>query len=443
MAPHAIGDSYFETLHYPGGAFQLALSLVSAVMFSATVGTVIYDQGTIFTRDLFRHLPLIDLDVQAIGREIPFWRDWLAHPTYDDYWQAITHRHAYERIDVPIFQQSGWYDPYVAGMFRMQQAMIEQGGSPRARKHQKVLIGPWTHSEPASSCLGDLDFGPSARVVFPELELPWFDYWLKGIDTGIAEQPPICIFVMGFNRWRFESEWPLDRAEPTPYYLRSNGRANSIYGDGVLSRELPASEPPDHFDYDPANPVPTLGGVHSLGYAMQNSPDPVLVGPVDQRPIARRDDVLVYTTRPLERAVEATGPIEFVLYAASSALDTDFTVSLLDVGPTGFSVPVSEGIIRGRYRLGFDQMEFLERDEPTEFRIQMSPTSNVFQKGHRIRVHVSSSNFPHFSRNLNTGENVATSVRMRVAHQTVLHSSDFPSHIVLPLVPIDGPEGAG
>jgi hypothetical protein len=435
MAPHAIGDCYFDDYHYVGGVFQLALSLFAAVIFQTNTATLLYEEGAIFNERLFRHLPLIDLDVLSIGKEIPFWRDWLQHPTYDEFWHALSPRPTYGQIDVPILQQGGWYDPYAGGIFRMWNGMVQQGKTEHARRNQKVIMGPWTHSEPTSCRLGDVDFGSSAQVWFPELEFPWFDYWLKDIDTGIMDEPPIKLFVMGANQWRFEHEWPLARTQFTPYYLHSNGRANSIYGDGVLSPEPPANEPPDRFDYDPDHPVPTVGGVHSLGYMVQNFPQPVTVGPVDQRPIERRDDVLVYTTSPLEQDVEVTGPLEMALYAASSALDTDFTVSLVDVFPTGFAIPVAEGIIRARYRHGFDRMDLLQPGEPDEFRIRMYPTSNLFKRGHRIRVHLSSSNFPHFSRNLNTGEDVGTGTRVDIAHQTILHTAQYPSHIVLPIVP--------
>jgi putative CocE/NonD family hydrolase len=435
MAPHAIGDCYFDDYHYVGGAFQLALSVLAMVVFAANTELLLHEGGAIFNRKLFRHLPLIDIDQEVLGHKVPFWRDWLEHPTYDDFWHALSPRHTYGQIDVPIFQQGGWYDPYAGGIFRMWNGMVQGGKTADARKNQKVLMGPWTHSEPTSSELGDIDFGPPAQVIFPEIELPWFDYWLKGLETGIMDEPPIKLFVMGANQWRFEHEWPLARTQFTPYYLHSGGRANSIYGDGVLSPEPPASEPPDRFDYDPTNPVPTVGGVHSLGFMVQNFPDPVLVGPVDQRPIERRDDVLVYTTPELEQDVEVTGPLELVLYAASSARDTDFTVSLVDVFPTGFAIPVAEGIIRGRFRHGFEQMDLLQPNEPDKFRIRMYPTSNLFKKGHRIRVHISSSNFPHFSRNLNTGEDVATGMGTRIAQQTILHTSQYPSHIMLPIIP--------
>jgi putative CocE/NonD family hydrolase len=269
-------------------------------------------------------------------------------------------------------------------------------------------------------------------------DLRWFDYWLKGNDTGIMQEPPIRIFVMGANVWRNEDEWPLARTQFTPYYLHSKGTANSLYGSGTLSPELPGNEAPDRYSYDPNDPVPTLGGNNSTWTWMKFAADQIRPGPVDQRPIERRDGVLVYTSDELERDLEVTGPLQVVLYAASSALDTDFTAKLVDVFPDGRAIHLAEGILRARHRYGLDRAELLEPGEVTEFVIKLASTSNIFKAGHRLRVEISSSNFPRFDRNLNTGEGIATGTRMQVAHQTVLHTQTYPSHILLPLIPSEG-----
>jgi putative CocE/NonD family hydrolase len=436
MAPHVICDDYFRDYHYVGGAFQLTLSLAAAIVFTTSQATVQSGSAELFNnRRFIRQLPLIEMDVEAIGRPIPFWRDWLEHDRYDAYWRAISTLDKYERITVPIFQQCGWYDAYPGSTMRHWQAMTERGGSEVARRHQKVLMGPWSHAAPESSVMGELDFGPAAYVQVPEVERRWFDYWLRGIDDGFMEEPPISLFVMGADAWRHEHEWPLARTRWTPYYLHSGGRANSLFGDGTLSPEPPAGEPPDRFDYDPEAPVPSIGGNNSTATWTAKAEEPIIPGPVDQRPIERRDDVLVYTSAPLEHDLEVTGPLELVLYAASSARDTDFTAKLVDVYPSGYAMNLSEGIIRARYRADDANPELLERGEPTRYATRMYPTSNVFKRGHRIRVDLSSSSFPRFSRNLNTGESVATGTRIEVAHQTVLHSGEYPSHIVLPVIP--------
>ena len=436
MAPHVICDDYFSDVHYIGGAFQLGLSLLSSVTFMTNPPVPgfgdIFDNGRVF-----RHLPLIDMDLEAIGKEVPWYRDWLAHPTYDDYWKQIDTSRRYGEIDVPVFIRCGWFDVYPDGTFRLWKGMTEHGKTEKARKNQKVLMGPWTHAEPAGTRLGDLDFGSHSYIESAEEEKRWFDYWLKGIENGVTEEPPIKIFVMGKNEWRFEDDWPLARTQFTPYYLHSEGHANSVQGDGTLSPQAPGEEQPDHYDYDPDNPVPSIGGnLSTASWAWTEGGDnPIVAGPVDQRVLERRDDVLVYTTGVLERDVEVTGPLEVVLYAASSALDTDFTARLVDVYPSSRALVLAEGIIRARYRNGFEKTELLKPGEVNRYSIQLYPTSNVFLKGHRIRVDISSSNFPRFSRNLNTGEDVATGTRMQLAHQTVLHSSAYPSHIVLPIIP--------
>lgn len=429
MAPHVIMDDYYADCHYVGGAFQLALSLGAALIWSTSIGLVTGElAGRLALNDrVLRHLPLVDLDVQAIGREVECWRQWHAHPTYDPFWDAIRHRP--EEMTVPVFQQCGWYDAYAGATMRTYAGLA-------GRVPQKVLMGPWSHEEESTRVIGGHDFGPAASRVIREDDLRWYDHWLRDLDTGVLDEPPISLFVMGANRWRHESEWPLPGTELMPWYLSSGGRANSLVGDGVLRPDPPGpSEPADRYDYDPARPVPTLGGNNSILTMMQHAVEPVGPGPADQRPIERRDDVLCYTSAPLERELEVTGPVEAVLYAASSARDTDFVVRLSDVQPDGRALFLCEGILRARHRNGLDVAELLEPEEVAEYRIRMYPTSNLFRRGHRIRLDVTSSSFPRFSRNLNTGEDVATGTRMEIARQRVLHTATYPSHVLLPIVP--------
>ncbi len=230
---------------------------------------------------------------------------------------------------------------------------------------------------------------------------------------------------MGTNEWRDEYEWPLARTRYTPFYLHSEGSANTLEGDGVLGRETPREERPDTYTYDPADPVPTRGGNTLI----------IPVGAYDQREVEARPDVLVYTSAALEEPLEVTGPLELVLYAASSAVDTDFTAKLVDVRPDGYAQNLADGILRARYRESGRFPKLLTPDEPTEFRIDLWATSHVFQAGHRIRLEVSSSNFPRFDRNLNTGEDQATGVRHVPATQTVFHDGRYPSHLLLPVIP--------
>jgi uncharacterized protein len=437
LAPQVIMGDYFGDCHRIGGAVQWALTINAAITFSTAVAlTQLGNTHMWGNMRWLRHLPLIDADVEAIGREIPFYREWCAHTVYDDFWRAIDTEQHLDQIDVPAYQQAAWYDPYTASHMRMFNGLRHRAFSEHARGNQKIYVVPWTHHIPEGSRLGDLDFGPGAYVDVRLEDLRWFDYWLKGVANGIMDEPPIRIFVMGENRWRWEQEWPLSRAEPTPYFLHSRGHANTMYGDGTLTPEPPsASEPADRYEYDPSDPVPTLGGNNSTWTLMKFASEPVYAGPVDQRPVERRDDVLVYTSPPLEDDLEVTGNLEVVLFAASSALDTDFTAKLLDVYPAGCAIHLAEGIRRARHRGSLERVELLTPGEASRFSIELAPTSNVFKRGHRLRLEVSSSNFPRFDRNLNTGEDMFRGTRMVVAEQTVLHTAEYPSHILLPVVP--------
>ena len=437
MAPHVITDDYFGEVAYIGGAFQLAHAILAAILYETSVSQIqgLASASLFNSPDFYRRLPLIDMDVAAIGRPIQYWRDWLQHQTFDDYWTSVSWAHQLDQIDLPVFQQSGWYDPYATAILRQGMHLRERAASASHRAAQKMMIGPWAHSIPLDSRLGEIDFGPNAYVRIRDLESRWFDHWLKGIDTGFLDEPPISIFVMGENVWRHEHEWPLRRAQPTDFFLHSDGHANSLFGDGTLSQEPPRQEPPDRFDYDPTHPVWTVGGNNSLDSLTPRAVEPIISGPVDQRAIERRDDVLVYTSAPLEGDLEVTGPVELVLYAASSAKDTDFTAKLIDVHPNGYAMNLAEGIVRARHRNGRDTSELLTPGEEVEYRIKLNPTSNLFKRGHRIRLDVSSSNFPRFNRNLNTEEDLATGTRIEIAHQTVLHSVDYPSRLILPVVP--------
>jgi uncharacterized protein len=280
--------------------------------------------------------------------------------------------------------------------------------------------------------VGEVDFGLQASdyLLLPdEMQLRWFDYWLKGVENGVMEEPPVRIFVMGDNRWRSENEWPLARTQYKRFYLHSGGAANSLAGDGILTPEAPSEEPVDAFVYDPRNPVPTRGG----GLCCWQSALPP--GPYDQREVESRPDVLVYTTTILDDDVEITGPLEVHLWAATSAPDTDFTAKLVDVGPCGYPRNIQDGIIRARYRNSLTQAEPIQPGEIYEYTIDLGATSNVFKAGHRIRLEISSSNFPRFDRNLNTGHSIGNDTDMRRALQTVLHNAECPSNIVLPIIP--------
>jgi putative CocE/NonD family hydrolase len=371
-------------------------------------------------------LPLLDMQKLA-GRNAQFYIDWLRHPDYDDYWKPLNAEEVFEKIGVPVHTAGGWFDIFSQGTLRGYVGMSRQGKTATARQKSRLLIGPWGHGP--SQKTGDLDFGPHANVDEMAVQLRWFDYWLQGTDNGVPSDPPVTLYVMGRNEWRQEKEYPLARTQYRKMYLAGGGKANSDRGDGRLRWDAPAAESaPDQYQYDPDRPVPSLGGNNCCG-------TPTPAGPKDQRPIESRQDVLVYTSDVLDREIEVTGPVEVVLHAASDAPDTDFVAKLIDVYPDGRAFNVAEGIVRARYRESLSRPRPLEPGRVYELKIDLVGTSNAFLKGHRIRVDLTSSHFPQFDRNPNTGEPFGTSARVRVANQTVHHSSRYPSHVVLPVIP--------
>jgi putative CocE/NonD family hydrolase len=384
--------------------------------------------GNPLTPEAYKRLPLMYW-ADLLKDVAPYMREYLTHPEDGPYWWAVSVERQHRNINIPMYHVSSWYDIFLRDALVHFNGLRSRALTPEARGGQRLLLGPWAHlfpyTTPTTGGTGDIDFGPNAFMDLHDIQLRWFDYWLKGIDNGMMEEPPVRLFVMGTNQWRDEYEWPLARTRYTPCYLRSRGWANSVLGDGTLSFEPPTEEPADHYRYDPADPVPTCGGNTLI----------IPVGVKDQREVEARQDVLVYTGDPLEKPLEVTGPIKVVLYASSSAPDTDFTAKLVDVRPDGYAQNIADGIVRARYRESAMTPKLLTKGEVYELTIDLWATSHVFLPGHRLRVEVSSSNFPRFDRNLNTGGDQATETRCEVAEQTVFHGRQFRSHILLPVIP--------
>ena len=426
-------DGWIWGNQYVNGAYQLALN--HGWGFSTTNRTS-QPTGMHDWMKLHRFLPLIDTAKVATGTENPFIRDWIKHPTYDDYWRKISAEDKFAKFNVPIYNLAGWFDAYPAAAFRGFSGVRTHAKSEKIRRSQRILVGPWPHGLSRSSRTGEVDFGPDSLIDLEALTLRWNDYWLKGIDNGIMDEPPVRIFVMGANVWRDEHEWPLARTQFTNFYLHSQGNANSLHGgDGTLSVTSPGeNESPDQYSYDPENPVYERGG--NFSYSIPGvGGSGELSGPFDQRPNERRDDVLVYTSEPLTEDLEVTGPLTCKLYISSSAPDTDFVVRLVDVHPGGRALNFSEGILRVRYRESWESPQLMEPGQVYAITIEMQPTSLVFKKGHRIRVDVTSSDFPHFDRNPNTGHEFGMDAEVQIAEQTIYHNTKYPSHIVLPVIP--------
>jgi putative CocE/NonD family hydrolase len=376
--------------------------------------------------DVQKHLPLKTMQ-KLVGRQAKFYDDWLAHPDYDGYWKPLNVEEVFQKISIPVHTFGGWFDIFSQGTLRGYVGMSQKGAAEKARRMSHIVIGPWGHG--ASQKFGALDFGPTAMVDTNPLQLRWYDYWLKGIDNGLSTEPPVKLFVMGRNEWVYEREYPLARAEYRPFYFDSAGKANTDRGDGRLTwTKPPATSISDRFQYDPNDPVPSLGGNNCCG-------TPTAAGPQDQRPVETRQDVLVYTSDVLQQELEVTGPVKVVLYASSDAPDTDFVAKLVDVYPDGSSYNMAEGIVRARYRESLSRPTLLKPGQVYRFEIDLVGTSVAFQEGHRVRVHVTSSHFPQFDRNPNTGEAFATTAKVSVAQQTVYHNAERPSHVLLPVIP--------
>ena len=331
---------------------------------------------------------------------------------------------------MPMFHISSWYDIFLEGALTAFSEISERAATSLAKENQKLLVGPWAHirpfTEPNTGGCGDIDFGEAAAIELHEHLRRWFDHWLKDEDTGYLDEPSVNIFVMGENQWRQEDEWPLARTHYTKFYLHGDTPANSKNGGGYLSTVPPDDDKPDEYIYDPENPVPTKGGNTLI----------IPFGVANQSETEARDDVLVYSTPPLEKDTEITGPIKMHLFAATSAIDTDFTAKLVDVHPDGYSQNLQDGIVRARFRTSVAQPSFVEPGRVYPYVIDLWSTSHLVKKGHQIRVDISSSNFPRFDRNPNTGATLGVDSKLEKAKQTVYHNSTYPSHIVLSLIHI-------
>jgi hypothetical protein len=375
--------------------------------------------------------PLFDVpsstDPDLIRSLAPYFLDWLAHPDYDEYWKRWSIEDHYSDIKVPMLTVAAWYDIFQGGSLRNYIGVKLNGGSDAARHGQRLLVTVGGHAGSGRK-IGDVDFGPAADFKEDDVILSWYDHLFKNAANEFAVPQPVRIFVMGANQWRDEDEWPLSRTRQERYFLHSGGKANSVSGDGVLSSAAPHAESADRYIYDPVNPAPTIGGPLCC-----DSPH-LGPGPRDQRPVEARNDVLVYSTPMLSGDLEITGPITLELFASSSAVDTDFTAKLVDVWPDGFAQNLTEGIIRARYRESQEKPTFLNPGQTYKFTVDLWSTSNLFRKGHRLRLEISSSNFPRFDRNLNTGGDSSSARNPVPATNSIYHDAEHPSALILPAV---------
>lgn len=412
IAPAVSPGNYYRDVAYPGGAF----SLLSRARWG--IGLVGSRTNMSFPVDWINgidHLPL-DTLAESVGFKVRHFQDWLDHPSYDAYWEPLNLEARASEMSVPALNIGGWYDVFLRSTIGSYKTMTEEAASETARNGQRLVIGPWPHGWNQSQNVGDQDFGAEALISVDQMLLEWFDYWMK--DGSAPDGKPIRIFVMGENAWREEDEWPLARTQYTDFFLHEDGRLMTDppgKADGRL-----------RYDYDPADPVPTLGG---------NIMEPTLRGPYDQAPLDDRKDVLRFLSDPVDTETELTGPITAELYAESDARDTDFMAKLIVVKPDGTAFNLVDGVIRARYRNGFETEDLIEPGNIYKYTLDMWATSYLLSPGDRLRLDVTSSNYPRLARNLNTGAPFARTSEMRVARQTIHLSSEHPSKVILPIIP--------
>ena len=445
MCPVSGPVTYFENWIYRRGVFELGWMLAYFVwMARGTLAKGDYQQESnqlesyvddpkspLFPplkHEEYLHLPLADWS-ERLKVGAPYFGDFLRNWKYGPYWQQTDLRGRFHEFDVPTLHVGSWYDIFQYDTLTMYTGLREHSASQKSRRAQRLMMGPWAHllpySVPTSGGTGEIDFGPEARIELHDFQLPWFDHFMKGIDNHVLDEPPVRIFVMGNNRWRDEYEWPLKRTRYTDLYLHSRGHSNSLRGDGVLSFSAPADEASDSFVYDPRTPVPSRGG-NTAG---------IPCGVFDQSEIEQREDVLVYTSEVLSDDLEVTGPVKLWLYAASSAPDTDFTAKLCDLRPDSYSQNIVDGVIRARFRESLSTPTPITPDRVYEYAIDLWLTSHVFKAGHRLRLEVSSSNFPRYDRNPNTGHGFGIDTELQTARQTIFHNNLYPSRLILPVIP--------
>ncbi len=432
IMPIVAASNCHEQWVYQGGAFSQALnqgwsSSLSVNVLERRVG------GTVQPSRRDMKLPPVTYPMLDVGTSDglgDYYYDWLKHPDYDAFWKAWSIEEHFSRIMVPGLHLGGWYDIFQEGTIRNFAGITREGGSDTARGGQRLVMMVGGHAGPGPK-VGEVDYGKGSVVDWGSLALRWFDFVLKGVDNGMGREKPVRLFVMGQDSWDEEAAWPVGRAAGTRYYLRSAGGANALSGDGRLDPAPPASEPADRFVYDPADPVPTLGGPAFGDVHLKQ-------GPYDQRENEKRADVLVYTTPPLDHPVKIVGPVTLDLYVSSSAVDTDFTGKLVDVGADGAARNLAEGILRARYRDSRERPEPLEPGRVYRVEVGLGSTAQVFAAGHRIRLEVSSSNFPRFDRNLNTGTDSGSPATASVrATNSVLHDGAHPSALCVDVVPVN------
>lgn len=472
IVPSNTASDYYDGWTYENGAFRLgfiqpwmmglALTAAQNRKDAALADEIVVQQKMsatwMMTHPFDRLLVLRPRDPKVA----PWYFDTVHHTSRDSYWKAFQIEGRYDKVTVPVLAFEGWYDSFLGGALTNFNGMRTQGATPFARASQRMVIGPWEHlgwgrpDSPVSPRLKAI--GPVANSPVNELSIAFFDHYLKGIANGFTDGPRIDYFTMGENRWHATTAWPLPNTAYRSFYLASGGHAASAMGDGLLADAAPtagtaggaqahaatevgnavaahgARAPTDSYVYDPANPVPSNGGHSCCAWTITP------IGQFDQATLEQRADILIYTSAPLVEGLPVTGNVTVRLFARSTAQDTDFTAKLIDVFPDGSAINISNGIQRASFRESLEAPTPIVPGRIYEYTIRLWPTSNLFAPGHRIRVEISSSDYPQFDPNPNTGESFGTTTQWRKATQTIVHDAAHPSALILPVAT---PEQAG
>ncbi len=437
IIPNVAPPDPFYNIPYEYGSFFLYGSIWWADVLESEAtgdlsGAAMYEISEKNYHRLLGQLPVIDLDKSVLGKKNPYWRKWIDHPVNDAYWERASFLDRLEKTRIPVFHQSGWFDGDGIGS-KLNYLRMTSHGHP----HQKLVLGPWGHTPEPHRRVGDRDFGPNAILDLQREYLRWFDHWLKGVDNGVTEEPLVSIFVMGTNEWLRGNVYPLPETRFEKWYLAGEGGANTSKGNGRLTPTPPAADAPfDRYTYNPGDPTPSP--------QFYEKPEEDTEKSVEEKKKERdgyhgkvtesRRDILVYSTKPLEKPLTFAGPLSAVLYASSSARDTDWFMRLMEVDKEGKIFTLAEGTIRARFRESMKKPRFLEPGKVYQYNIDLWQTGITIPAGHRLRVEVASASFPLFSRNLNTGGHNEKDTDYVPAEQTVYHNAQYPSHVLLPVI---------
>lgn len=426
IIPNVAPPDPFFNIPYEKGAFFTMGSLwwMQVIETEATddlTGKSIFNISELDYDSLLRELPVIDIDKKLLGRESSFWRNWIKHNSLDTYWEGASYLEKLEQVNIPVFMQSGWFDTGGIGSKLAYERLTGSGN-----ENVKLILGPWGHTDKATTVVSGHFVGEEAMIDLPELRLQWFDYWLKGIGNGIMDDPLVKLYLINANQWVESNTYPPENTEYITFYFGSRGKANTLNGDGYLDTVLHENNLAfDSYVYDPGNPTPSPNQRFKSGGRKNYN-----------EVTSKRDDILIFETEAFEDTVHICGPVSAELFASSNVPDTDWFISLAAIEPNGGSIPVGKGVIRARYRNSLTEPELLFPDKVYRYELDLWQTGITIYRGYRLRAEITSAYFPEFSRNLNTGGHNEIETEFQKAKQNIYHSEEYPSHIKIPIINI-------